>query len=310
MKKNHSYFLLIICFALLYSCGNSDNITDTKEVINATPVTVTSIIVGPLLQTIELSATASFLQKTIVKASTSGYISDLKIKPGDFINKGETLFTIKSKEATSVGNAINKIDTSFHFTGISIVKSPASGYINELNYANGDFVQEGEQISIINDASSFSFVMNIPYEQISLLKNNSSVQLRLPDGNTINGIIDKAMPSVDAASQTQNILIHVQSTTMIPENLIAKVILVKSKKDNVVTLPKESVLTNETQDEYWVMKMLNDTIAIKISIQKGMETTDAVEILSPTFSATDKFLLTGNYGLPDTAIVQIENGKR
>lgn len=83
------------------------------------------------------------------------------------------------------------------------MKSPTSGYISELNYANGDFVQEGEQISIINDASSFAFVLKIPYEQISLLKNNSTVQLHLPDGNILNAIIDKSMPTVDATTNTK-----------------------------------------------------------------------------------------------------------
>jgi hypothetical protein len=37
-----------------------------------------------------------------------------------------------------------------------------------------------------------------------------------------------------------------------------------------------------------------------------METKDKVEVLSPKLSSTDKILLTGNYGLGDTAKVVIK----
>ena len=40
-------------------------------------------------------------------------------------------------------------------------------------------------------------------------------------------------------------------------------------------------------------------------VVKGMETKDRIEIRSPTFSAGDQFVLTGNYGLGDTAKITI-----
>jgi hypothetical protein len=40
-------------------------------------------------------------------------------------------------------------------------------------------------------------------------------------------------------------------------------------------------------------------------VKKGIETADRVEILSPVFSPNDKILITGNYGLADTAKVQV-----
>jgi hypothetical protein len=57
------------------------------------------------------------------------------------------------------------------------------------------------------------------------------------------------------------------------------------------------------------MKLINDTTAVKVDISKGLENTDKIEIASPSFLKTDRFLLTGNYGLPDTAIVKIKTLK-
>jgi uncharacterized NAD(P)/FAD-binding protein YdhS len=75
---------------------------------------------------------------------------------------------------------------------------------------------------------------------------------------------------------------------------------------NAETLPKSSVLSDETQSNYWVMKLINDSTAVKVPITKGIETGDTVQIISPRFSPTDKILSGGNYGLSDTASVIVD----
>jgi uncharacterized NAD(P)/FAD-binding protein YdhS len=72
-----------------------------------------------------------------------------------------------------------------------------------------------------------------------------------------------------------------------------------------VSVPRTAVLTNETQDDFWVMKMIDSNTAVKIPIKKGIETQDRIEIISPAFSPNDKILIAGNYGLPDSAKVKI-----
>jgi multidrug efflux pump subunit AcrA (membrane-fusion protein) len=113
------------------------------------------------------------------------------------------------------------------------------------------------------------------------------------------------MPTIDSASQTQQILIKVPSSANIPENLIAKVRILKSEKTNAISLPKQAVLSDESQTNFWVMKMIDSVTAVKVPVIKGMETGDRVEIVRPQFSVNDKILLSGNYGLPDTAKVRI-----
>jgi uncharacterized NAD(P)/FAD-binding protein YdhS len=70
-------------------------------------------------------------------------------------------------------------------------------------------------------------------------------------------------------------------------------------------LPKSSILADEAQTAFWVMKLINDTVAVKIPVKKGLEMGDKVEILSPAFTPSDRILVTGNYGLADTAKVKI-----
>jgi multidrug efflux pump subunit AcrA (membrane-fusion protein) len=113
------------------------------------------------------------------------------------------------------------------------------------------------------------------------------------------------MPSVDTVAQTQGVVIKINSEQQIPENLVAKARIIKSEKSNTASLPKSALLANETQTEFWVMKLINPTTAVKISVTKGIESGDKVEILSPKFSAQDKIVVSGNYGLADTAKVKI-----
>jgi len=76
-------------------------------------------------------------------------------------------------------------------------------------------------------------------------------------------------------------------------------------RDQAISLPRAAVLSDETQTNFWVMKMADSVTAVKIPIKKGIETRERIEILSPVFSANDKIILSGNYGLPDTARVSI-----
>ena len=65
------------------------------------------------------------------------------------------------------------------------------------------------------------------------------------------------------------------------------------------------MLTDEVQGEFWVMKLIDNVTAVKVPVKKGLENGKDVEILSPVFSVNDKIILTGNYGLTDTARVTV-----
>lgn len=270
-----------------------------------TPVTITSINTSPLTESIELNATSTFQLKTYIKSNATGYIQEVNATIGNFIRRGQLVFIIKTKEAEALGNTINVLDSSFRFTGIIQINSPASGYITTLNYRAGDYVTDGEQLAVISDKSSFCFLLDLPYELKLFLSENKNVVLNLPDGTKLNGYVATQMPSVDPVSQTQSIVIKVTNSHEIPEGLIAKVILVKKRNSTALSLPKEAVLTNETQSEFWVMKLIDSITAVKVPVKKGLENSTYVEIVSPRFSSEDKILLTGNYGLNDTAKVNV-----
>lgn len=300
---------ILLGFFLISSCNKTTN--NQAENISSPPPKV-PVEVGYVTDTVTLSddvtlnATATYLLKSDVKANTIGYITRMSIKLGDPVRHGEVLFGLQTKEARALGNTINKLDSTFSFNGNTVVISPASGYVVMINHQVGDYVQDGEILATITDATSFGFVMDVPYEYLQIVKGQKNVELELPDGRKIRGVVSKIMPSVDPVSQTVKVLLKILKQESIPENLIGTVTF--SKEISLgLSVPKEAVLSNETQSSFWVMKLLNDTTAVKEEIEKGLETNKFVEVKSGNLAVSDLVLLSGNFGLGDTAVVNIKN---
>ena len=53
------------------------------------------------------------------------------------------------------------------------------------------------------------------------------------------------------------------------------------------------------------MRLLNDSTAVKVPVTVGAQEKDHVEIKSPRFSPKERVLLSGNFGLDDTAAVKV-----
>ncbi|MDN3579975.1 HlyD family efflux transporter periplasmic adaptor subunit [Mucilaginibacter flavus] len=305
-----SLLAILTAAVICSSCGgnapaDAGAAADAPAAATVTPVKVTTVDQSSLTDYIELNATSSFLQKNYVKANAIGYIQKVNAQIGHYVNKGEVLFTIKTKESQSIGNSINILDTTFKFSGLNKIKASEHGYITQLSHQVGDYVQDGEQLAIISDRSSFAFIMQLPYELRASVTNNQDVLLSLPDGTKLNGKVNSFMPTVDTLSQTQGIVIKVAGNNTIPENLVARARIVKTARSNTISLPSSAILSNETQTEFWVMKLIDANTAVKTPIKKGIESGDKIEILSPRFSPNDKIIISGNYGLADTAKVKI-----
>jgi hypothetical protein len=62
-------------------------------------------------------------------------------------------------------------------------------------------------------------------------------------------------------------------------------------------------------DNFWVMKLINDSTAVKVLLKPGIVTDTQIEIISPLFSKDDRVIISGHYGLADTAMVNIIHPK-
>jgi multidrug efflux pump subunit AcrA (membrane-fusion protein) len=302
--RTNLFFLLISATAtLLQSCNHSAPTTE-KVTEAKTPVTVVPVTFKSVSATVALPAVATFMNKNIIRATTGGTIEKILITQGEFISPDQLLFAIRTRESMSLNKTVQG-DTSLSFKGLINISSHEEGVINSISYQKGDFVQEGDELAVVSEQNSLVFILDIPFELDKYVKNNRNCNIILPDNRQLTGTITGKLPEMDIQSQTVRYVVKPVTTDRLPANLIASINLIKSTNEKAVVLPKQAVLADETQTEFWVMKLLNDSTAIKVIVNKGYENNEEVEITEPEFQASDRIILTGNYGLSDTARVTI-----
>lgn len=296
----------LVAMSCLSACHSSEPTEETDNTSPVTPVQITTPKDSSLSEYVELSAVSAYLEKSFVKANINGYVQRASAKTGQQVGSGTLLFTLITKEARSIGNTVNKLDPGFKFSGVSNIRSGQAGTIVQVNHQNGDYVQDGEALATVSNRNSLVFLLDLPYELNQIITQNKSLDVLLPDGTKLPGSVSGTMPSVDSLAQTQRYIIKVPTVKDIPQGLIARVRLTKLSHAQAQVLPKSAVLSNETEDEFWVMKMINDSTAIKVKVKKGIESGLLIEVLEPRFSITDRIIKTGNYGIADTAKVKIQ----
>jgi multidrug efflux pump subunit AcrA (membrane-fusion protein) len=300
MKKYSALLLLIVVFQ---SCKKQETVAKEAEIV--VPITVAHIDTAIIDDYEEVSGTVSYIVKTPIKSIITGYVNSVNAKNNDLIARGKTLFTIKTKEAFALGNDINKLDSNLHFGKALNIKSGTSGYVTGINLEKGNYVQEGDIVATINDFESYGVVINVPFDLKKYIILNKALAVILPDGSQISATVKQFIQTVDVSSQMQSVFLKLDAKTNLPENLIVSVRIPKSQKKSMISLPKTALLSNEIETEYWTMKLINDSTAIKVPVQIGLKNQDRTEILSPIFDAKEQFLTSGNYGVGDTLKVKI-----
>ena len=83
------------------------------------------------------------------------------------------------------------------------------------------------------------------------------------------------------------------------------VTFLNDSKDETLLVPKKALLTDETQTEFWVMKIEHDSLAIQVPVEIGLRNDSLVEIVSTGLAPEDIIILDGGYGLEDSSLVNI-----
>jgi len=284
------------------TCCKHTAVSSGEEVRSSIPVTVSTVRTQQMITYHELSGTSTFLFKATIKAPVTGYVESMEINPGDAIEKNQLLFKIKTKEATAI---INDTLNNLNFSGIVNVRTTAAGLISSIDHPKGDYVAEGDQLCQIAFPESLVFVLDVPFELAGTISLNTPCEVVLPDSQVIKGIIKSHLSSMSSSSQTERFIVKLNKHKNLPENLVGKIKIVKESVKTAVCLPKTCILTDETIQSFWVMKLINDSLAVKVPVITGISDEKYIQIITPVFSASDFFLTSGNYGLGDTAYVKV-----
>ncbi len=302
--KNRIIPLILIGISLITISCKKNGDEEGVENQSIVPVKIVSPSVANLTETIDINATTVFLRKETVRSTFPGFVAKTYKEIGDYVHPGDIIMQIKTKESDALNGEIQTGTKSF--SGLINVVAKSNGVINQIDHYTGDYVQEGESLVLIANPKSLMIQMSVPYQYCSKILVGSKCSFKIPDGHMLGGTVAKRIPSVDPSAQTETYLISVEENLNLPENLNLIAKLPINSSSGAFTLPRNAVFCNETEDSFWVMKLLDDKTAAKFIVKKGIENDSIIQILSPAFSAADRFVSDGGYGLPDTVSINIQ----
>lgn len=302
-------FITVITVAVtLLSMGCKGKDSTTEEVVQKpkVPVEVTTIGSGFVGDNLELFATTVYLNRNTVLAPIPAYITAVHIKIGDRVRTGQILYELESKERKALGNTPVQFDSSLAGYGKIKVRATGAGIISVIDRQQaGDYVLEGTSLCTIAQSNGTTFQVNVPFEFVPYTKTGNRCMIVLPDNSKHPAVFTTPLAAMNVGAQTQSILARTSDPLILPEGLIAKVLVSKGGENNSQVLPTASVLSDEMMQHFWIMKLINDSTAIKVPVVVGSKNKEEIEIVSPQFTANDRILSNGNYGLSDTALVTI-----
>ncbi len=309
--KNMHKILPFVIFLFLYSCKTAPKELEEQEILNPKSIVdVVQVRSGSVEDDLILSATTMYLKRNVITAPIPAFITNVRVKLGDVVNKGDVLFELESKERRALGSNAAKLDSTLTNFGLLNIKASAKGVIITLDKQQpGDYVLEGTQLCTIAESNDLAFQVNVPYEYSSFAKPGSTCTIQLPDNSLFKAQFTKKLASMNALAQTQTILAKSNQDLFLPENMIVKATIPKNSGGNKQILPKACILSDEMMKEFWVMKLINDTVAVKVPVKVGNKSNSNAEVLEPLFDPKDRIISIGNYGLSDTALVKVKNGK-
>ncbi len=298
------YIKNITIILLLLSASACKKTLETKATKKA-PITVSVVKVGQndIKEYLTFNGVTQYQKKENIRSNVTGYISYMPFKIGDPINLGQTFASLRTKEQDALKEAV-KIDSSLaKFIAPIRISSNATGVVIVLNVTKNDYVAEGDVLATIVRPNSLVVQVNVPYEYRENVKIGSKCELLLPDGKKISATINDVMPTIDAQSQSQTFLIDLPKSEL-PENLNVQVKFIQKESSNALTVPKRALQTNELLTAYWVMKIVDDSIAIKTAVIPQLKNDSLIQIQSDKIHLNDLVILDGAYQMQDSTFVK------
>lgn len=301
MKNIIILLVALSFFQMLSSCKTKSSAVEDR--VPVVSVKTTSIRMGDIESNVILNGQTIYLRKNTVVSPISGYVVRVNVRFGDSVRKNDLLFEIQTRESKALENT-NALNGN---AGLVKITAQAGGTVSGLNINETDgYIVEGGTLCTIVEDNDLAIRMNVPFQYNALVKKDLKCKIILPDNTLIDGYVFKILPFINEVSQTRDVLIKTNAGRNLPENLNLLVQITGEKHNNSFLITKSAILSNETQTEFWVMKITGETLAIRVPVLRGIENDSIVEISSPYLNINDLLISEGAYSLEDSTVVKIE----
>jgi hypothetical protein len=302
-KMNVIHKFIIGALLLFFSGCKIQNSEDKSIIKPRSDVMVTHPVIKDAEFIEEFQGITRYIQTIEIRAHVTGIISKVNVSLADKILSKQPLFEIRPRETSLLESA--HFSNEFIRSAADTVFAYSPGIVNHINVQPGDFVQEGDLLASCVDQHSLRVVVSVPLEMDIAKIENQSCSILFPDGKILPGIVGARLPSANETDQTNAFLVKPQKDFSVPENIHVKLIVKTGNVEEGVFLPLAAIYGNEEQSQFWIIKICNDSIAVRIPVEKGIKVDSLVQVLGKGVSISDRFVCKGGYALSDSALVNI-----
>jgi RND family efflux transporter MFP subunit len=304
-------------------------------------VTLTKVTRADIRETVAISGTVAAPpnQDVRVGALVSGRIAEMKVAEGeaeaaqqqakatlenaqlarkrneDLFQRGiaarkdfEDARTQESVAAATLGQAEAAVQVAHLQLARTEIHSPLTGRVSKRFVSVGEQVDgnAAQPIAEVANLSEAELLGNLPAAYLSKLHVGETLEIAsdaLPE-KSLSGKIVAISPAVDPATNLGLVRIRIANSAgalRLGMYLTAEIAVADHK--NALTTPREAIYRDEKGQAH-VYRVEKDK-ATAIDVTLGILNKDRVEILSGVAEG-DTIILTGGYGLPDTAKVHIQ----
>ena len=304
MNRFFKWTILWMTSTLLFLMACTDKVSENKNLKLPLPtVRIGKPVKENKIIYTTFRAVSRYIQQVNFRARTAGIIAVVNTHPGDEIKTRQPLFVIKPLELSVLENS-GSLSPSMAGSLDTIV-SKQNALIQQVIVQEGDYVQPGNLLASALKRNSLSAIVYVPFTQVPLIQKDSPCLVEIPGKEEVKSYFKKQLYTADNITQTQPYIVPLPPNLKLPGDMNLMIRFKEKEIHNGIFVPRKAVLTNEEENSFWLMKMANDTTAVKVPITIGWHGKQLIQVLSGNIETNDKIITEGAYGLPDTAYVKI-----
>ena len=227
---------------------------------------------------------------------TSGKLVKRYVSIGDYVSKGDVVAKVDPSKPGTVYTA-------------SPVESTISGTVTKLPGSIGDTVSNSSSIAEVGDLSKLQIETFIPEKEITWIKTGlaGAAELAPFPGEYIPLQIVEVSPVLDPDSRTLEVKLAAaeDNENKMKAGMFASVIIYTRTAENVLTLPLNSVLSDENGE--YVYTAVNGKAVLKY-VETGLKSESLVEIKGG-LNAEDSVIVRGQNLVNEGASVRVVKGE-
>ena len=261
-----------------------------------------SVTYSVLAETMELTSMENYLKfngDVIAETSVdiypdaSGKLTKLSVSLGDYVRKGQVIAEVDPSLPGQVYVA-------------SPVKSTISGIVTDLPHKVGATISTTQTpLATVGDLADLQLESFISEKNMASIKLGQKAEIGFEpfEGEIFTGSVIEISPVLDKSSRTMEIKISLDNEDgRIKSGMFGSVRLITEKKENILTIPSESLIAGN--EGSFVYVVTSDNTAALTYVETGLALDGRVEVTSG-LTAGDQVVSRGQSMLKDGSSVKV-----